>query len=117
MSGRSGRRSYLLSPAGREDNTRIIALRNDVGEAIVDDEFHGYLGVVRKQLAQDGRCLLQRGLYCRARADLLEIAADDVLALGDTFQHCDEAAIGGAERNKALLGLVALANNVDVLPS
>ncbi len=60
------------------------------------------------------RRLLQRGLYCRARADLLEIAADDVLALGDSFEHRDEAAIGGAEQNKALIGLVAFANDVDV---
>ena len=58
--------------------------------------------------------LLQRGSYCRARADLLEIAADDVLALGDSFEHRDEAAIGGAEQNKALIGLVAFANDVDV---
>jgi hypothetical protein len=60
------------------------------------------------------RRLLQRGLYCRARADLLEIAADDVLALGDSFEHRDEAAIGGAEQNEALIGLVAFANDVDV---
>ena len=39
------------------DNTHIIVLRNDVGEAIVDNEFHLYLGVVQKQLAQ-GRPLL-----------------------------------------------------------
>jgi hypothetical protein len=58
--------------------------------------------------------LLQRGLYCRARADLLEIAGDDVLALGDTFEHRDEAAIGGAERNEAQIGLVAFADDVDV---
>ncbi len=61
-----------------------------------------------------GYRLLQRGLYWRARADLLEIAADDVLALGDAFEHRDEAAIGGAEQNKALIGLVAFANDVDV---
>jgi len=94
--------SYLLRPP-RTPNygrafTRIVCRRSLPHEA----------------QHQIRRRLLQRGSYCRAGADLLEIAADDVLALGDTFEHRDEAAIGGAERNKALIGLVAFANDVDI---
>jgi hypothetical protein len=43
------------------------------------------------------------------------VAPPSRCALGDIFEHRDEAAIGGAERNNALIGPVSFANDVNLL--
>ena len=49
-----------------------------------------------------------------ARADLLQIADNDLIALGDAAGDRDEIAVGRAERNEALVDFVALADDIDI---
>ena len=58
--------------------------------------------------------LARHGLDRHSRADLLQIADDDLIALGDAADDRDEIAVGLTQRDETLVDFIALADDIDI---